>query len=671
MKFSTTLLPLAAVSTAFVIPDEQITNQIIVESQATSKTWLDRISETKDNVFSHAEKSLKDAVAFSENAFDNAMDTLSETSEQAQNIIECHHSMSKFDISGWLDSAISTVEDIDIFDHPHEEPPHHGNPPHPPHHPKNPHHGHGKPNKTVYELIASSKYTTKLAELINEFPEIVDALNSTEANYTVFAPTDEAFEKIPDHHKKPSKELLKAVLGYHVSPDFYPAGRVLVSHTIPTLLKESRLGDEPQRLRVGLGLKGLAVNFYSRIVAVNVFGTNGVIHGVDSLLLPPPSALKIIELLPGEFSTLQLGLEKTGLFDTIAASHHTGGTFFAPNNWAFQKLGPRINAFLFSKYGQKYLKALLKYHIVANQTLYSDAFYKAKSDDASFNVIDEIDTADIPKGRFHIDLPTLLEDKSLSVDIARFGGFISIKINGFSSVSVQDGVAKDGVIHVLSSVLIPPKTPGEEMWAGEELEVEDLMERLIPYMNEELIQTPKKTKEEALQFMKFILPKTHENPEGEVEGMDKFAIIVARGEGGEPPKCVGFVGTNRFFPEGLEVGYCINPEYWGSGYATWGLTEFLRVYWGLDDRNHVPHLVAKIDPRNKASEKVIMRVGARKGEVLENKGKGEGEEEVKGKEESKNERKKNEFGLRDTILGETIARLENIEIMILKVWIWE
>lgn len=159
---------------------------------------------------------------------------------------------------------------------------------------------------------------------------------------------------------------------------------------------------------------------------------------------------------------------------------------FAPSNWAFQKLGPRINAFLFSKYGQKYLEALLKYHIVADQTLYSDAFYKAKADDKSINVVDEINTANIPKGHFHVELPTLLDEKSLSIDIARFGGFISIKINGFSSVSVQDGIAKDGVIHVLSSVLIPPKTPGGEVWAGEELEVEDLMERLIPYLNEEL-----------------------------------------------------------------------------------------------------------------------------------------------------------------------------------------
>lgn len=95
-------------------------------------------------------------------------------------------------------------------------------------------------------------------------------MNGTAANYTVFAPTDKAFEKIPKHHHKSSKELIKKVLSYHVSADFYPAGRVLVTHTIPTIVSEESLGGEPQRLRVGLGLKGLAVNFYSRIIAINI-----------------------------------------------------------------------------------------------------------------------------------------------------------------------------------------------------------------------------------------------------------------------------------------------------------------------------------------------------------------------------------------------------------------
>jgi uncharacterized surface protein with fasciclin (FAS1) repeats len=66
----------------------------------------------------------------------------------------------------------------------------------------------------------------------------------------------------------------------------------------------------------------------------------------------------------------------------------SGGTFFAPTNLAFAKLGPHVNAFLFSRYGQKYLKALLKYHIVANHTLFSDAYYPPKKGDGETELLD-------------------------------------------------------------------------------------------------------------------------------------------------------------------------------------------------------------------------------------------------------------------------------------------
>ena len=62
-----------------------------------------------------------------------------------------------------------------------------------------------------------------------------------------------------------------------------------------------------------------------------------------------------------------------------------------------------------------------------------------------------------------------------------------MRINGFSGVAVYDGVAKDGVIHSLNNVLIPPKKIGGELveWDGEELEEEDLKERLEPFVDGE------------------------------------------------------------------------------------------------------------------------------------------------------------------------------------------
>lgn len=276
MKFINTILPLAALTSAFVIPDDEMTNQIMIESKSQSQSFLDRIQGGIDKVWTEVEETFKDAVVLGENTIDKAINIASE----GVKTFECHHSMTKFDTQGWLDSAISTVEDVDIFDGDHHKPPpHHRKPKHP----KHGHHGHHHaPNKTVYEMINSSKYTTKLAKLINEYPDLVDALNGTAANYTVFAPTDKAFEKLPKHHKKPSKELIKKILGYHVSADFYPAGRVLVTHTIPTILGEPAIGGEAQRLRVGFGIpKGLNINFYSRIVAVNIV----------SLSSSPPSPL--------------------------------------------------------------------------------------------------------------------------------------------------------------------------------------------------------------------------------------------------------------------------------------------------------------------------------------------------------------------------------------------
>ena len=73
------------------------------------------------------------------------------------------------------------------------------------------------------------------------------------------------------------------------------------------------------------------------------------------------------------------------------------------------------------------------------------------------------------------------------MDVARYGRIINIKINAFSDVTIEDGIAKDGVIHVVSNVLIPPKEVGGmyEQWQGEDLSEEDLMERLEPFVGGE------------------------------------------------------------------------------------------------------------------------------------------------------------------------------------------
>ena len=468
-----TFVALAAAATAFVIPDQQTLDSLSLEKDTQKPchhpVW-DKLSNA-ENYWEELEEKFDEATSAVKDHFNEAVDYAHDTAVHYGQEFE-----TAFAGESWLDSE----DDTDLFERPpHHGPGHHGPDHRKPHHP--PHHG--KPNMTVYELIAKSKYTTKLAKAISDFPDLVDLLNGTKANYTVFAPTDRAFEKIPKHAPKPPKEFLKKLLTYHVSPEFYPAGRVLVTRTIPTAFEAEFLSTKknkvPQRLSTQIGLRGLTVNFYSRIVAVNIFGTNGVIHGIDSLLFPPPKVVDVISALPGEFSTLELALVKTDLFSAFNdTSLHTGGTLFAPSNFAFQRLGPRINAFLFSKFGLKYLKALLLYHAADNITLYSDAIYKADSTEA----LDRPHGP--PKGLFHIDLPTGLQGKSLSIDIARYGRLITIKINAFTRVAVSDGIAADGVIHVIPNVLIPPKTPGGPGVADDDMDLEEFKARFAPFVSE-------------------------------------------------------------------------------------------------------------------------------------------------------------------------------------------
>lgn len=482
---SLTLLPLAAVAGAIVIPDAQVFAEVPIEhhqrpaqQHGDDSSWLDWLPST-DAISS----TVHDIV----DTFTSGKDTLEHAIDDVK---------SKFEAE--FDSLLDDTEDPYGFDTLDSKPSHS--------------YGHKTSNLTIYELISQSKYTTKFAKLVDEYDDIVELLNSTSANYTLFVPVDAAFKHIPED-KKPSREFVEAVLKYHIGLGLYPAGRVLVTHTLPTALDEPLLGDKPQRLRTSAGvLSGVRVNFYSKVIAIdivcfplcpvlNLFPTlppnlyiyhdtdhfhsqqqgakNGVIHAVKSILIPPPMVGREISLFPSKFSTLLLAFDKTNFTSFVHGVKMTGSTVFAPDNSAFQKLGPAANAFLFnSPRGLGYLKAILKYHVVPNEVVYSDAYYSS-SDEAEAR-------DDVGRGHYHLDVPTLLEEKTIAIDVARFAGFIRVKLNGYIPVVVQDGIAKNGVIHLPGRVLIPPHKHGKHgsEAVGGEISVEELVERLGDYVDE-------------------------------------------------------------------------------------------------------------------------------------------------------------------------------------------
>jgi uncharacterized surface protein with fasciclin (FAS1) repeats len=193
--------------------------------------------------------------------------------------------------------------------------------------------------------------------------------------------------------------------------------------------------------------------------------------------VPPPFIGRELSLFPNTFSTLLLAYEKTDFVKFIHGLKTEGSTVFAPTNRAFAKLGPHANAFLFNtEKGLGYLKALLKYQIVANATLYSDAYYD------NHGKKDLLETQDVQ----HFDLTTLLHDLPIRVDIKRWGGWVRFWVNGFNRVVVRDGVARNGVLHVVEKLPIPPhKHHSAADDEDGEIAVEDLIERLAAYVDEE------------------------------------------------------------------------------------------------------------------------------------------------------------------------------------------
>jgi uncharacterized surface protein with fasciclin (FAS1) repeats len=101
--------------------------------------------------------------------------------------------------------------------------------------------------------------------------------------FTVFAPTDEAFAKLPpgtlDHLLKPeNKAMLRRILTYHVVP-----GKVLAADVVKVSSAKAVSGDTP-RIEVS---GGTVMVDKARVVKTDIAASNGVIHVIDTVLLPP------------------------------------------------------------------------------------------------------------------------------------------------------------------------------------------------------------------------------------------------------------------------------------------------------------------------------------------------------------------------------------------------
>ncbi|PTU23027.1 hypothetical protein P175DRAFT_0499580 [Aspergillus ochraceoroseus IBT 24754] len=88
-------------------------------------------------------------------------------------------------------------------------------------------------NKTIYQLISKSKYTTILARIVNEDPDLVDALYFFRPDRPRISPKSPIVVVVVAITISP-RSSSAASSRYHSSPEIYSAARIFPSHTLPS-----------------------------------------------------------------------------------------------------------------------------------------------------------------------------------------------------------------------------------------------------------------------------------------------------------------------------------------------------------------------------------------------------------------------------------------------------
>jgi len=267
----------------------------------------------------------------------------------------------------------------------------------------------------VDTAVAAGSFQTLAAALKAAY--LADDLK-TEGPFTVFAPTDEAFAKLPKGTvetllRPENRDKLIAILKYHVVSGKVPASDVVDLSNAATL--------NGQRIDISVADGAVMVD-EATVIRTDVFASNGVIHVIDQVLLPATSDIVETASSAGQFSTLTAALDAAGL---VAALQGEGPfTVFAPTDAAFNKLPAGTVESLLKPENRSKLQSILKYHVVPGRV------YAEQASDAQ-----SAKTLQGQKIRFTID-----------------GG--QLMVNG-ADIVVTNIETSNGVIHVIDEVILP------------------------------------------------------------------------------------------------------------------------------------------------------------------------------------------------------------------------
>jgi transforming growth factor-beta-induced protein len=289
--------------------------------------------------------------------------------------------------------------------------------------------------KSIVDIaVEDGRFTTLVAAV--EAAGLAETL-SGEGQFTVFAPTDDAFAALPEGTVESLLEdpegALKDILLYHVLDQAVPAAEIVNFEGAETVQGEN--------VAIAVRDGEVVLNDSAKVVITDLKASNGIIHVIDAVILPPSmteaeaseeamaeeemmdkKSIAEIAVEDGRFTTLVAALDAAGLVDTLDGEGEF--TVFAPVDDAFAAL-PEGTVETLLEDPQGDLTNILLYHVVEGAI--------------PAETVVTLDSA-----------PTL-QGSDVHITVTDDGVFL----NDTVKVILTDVLASNGIIHVIDGVLIP------------------------------------------------------------------------------------------------------------------------------------------------------------------------------------------------------------------------
>ena len=278
------------------------------------------------------------------------------------------------------------------------------------------------PSETVVDVALDNGFTTLATAVITA--ELLPALTDPFATFTVFAPTNAAFDQLATALNTNTAGLLALpnladVLTYHVLGSEVLAADINNGDVVAPL-------STTNTLKLTKTSAGSVYVNHAQVTLANVQADNGVVHVLNKVVLPSETVVDVA--LDNGFTTLATAVITAELLPALT-DPFSEFTVFAPTNTAFDELATALNTNISGLLALPNLGSILLYHVVSGTVL----------------------STDLSNG----SVPTL-NSGTILIDLTS-----GVMVND-AMVTLANVTADNGVVHVIDKVLLPSASLSEE-----------------------------------------------------------------------------------------------------------------------------------------------------------------------------------------------------------------